>query len=110
MQTGKDIFTDGLFTKSRLGPEALTHKAIEDYLSKGRHMRSVYAVDLFTRQWRLLGAVLWRGAAWLFTLDKKMGAASAEEFRGFFQGEAGEIDSRRAHGRWDKPHPCRPCG
>jgi hypothetical protein len=56
----KNLTGNGLFTMSRLGPEELTHKAVEDYLSKGRHMQSVYVGELLNRLFRLLGAVLIR--------------------------------------------------
>lgn len=56
----KDLTGNGLFTMSRPGPEELTHKAVENYVSKGRHMQSVYMCHLLNRLFRLLGAVLTR--------------------------------------------------
>jgi hypothetical protein len=61
----KDATGTGLFTMSRLSPEELTHKAVEDYLSKGRHMQSAYVTELLNRLFRLLGAVLIRALGWV---------------------------------------------
>lgn len=110
MKTERDRFAAGLFTNSRQGPKVLTQKAIEDYLSKGRQMRSAYAVNLFVRLWRLLGAVFHRASAWRFAINKKMGAAPAEPFYGLSRGKTSGINFRRESGRWDKSQPCRPCG
>jgi hypothetical protein len=56
----KDSTGNGLFTMSRLGPEELTHKAVEGYLSKGRQMQSAYVAELLSRLLRLIGAGLIR--------------------------------------------------
>ncbi len=56
----KDSTGNGLFTISRLGPEELTHKMVEGYLSKGRHMQSAYVTELLSRLFRLIGAGLIR--------------------------------------------------
>ena len=56
----KELTGNGLFTMSRLGPEELTHKAVENLVSEGRRMQSVYVGGLFNRLSRLLGAVLIR--------------------------------------------------
>ena len=110
MNTERDSFAAGLFTNSRLGPRVLTQKALEDYLSKGRRMRSAYAVNFFIRLWRLLGAVFHRASAWRFAINQKRGAAPAEPFDGFSRGKTRGINFRREPGRWDKPQPCQPCG
>ena len=49
------------------GPGELTHKSVENYLSKGRHMQSVYVCGHLYRFFQRLGTLLilisrWRGA------------------------------------------------
>lgn len=61
MKTKREDFSaNGLFTMSRTGSRELSHKVVEDYLSKGRYLQSVYVADLFKRLRRLPGAVLIR--------------------------------------------------
>jgi hypothetical protein len=66
----KDIAGNVLFTTSRGGPETLTHKAVEDYLSKGRRMQSAYVWGLLRKPGSRLRATLIRSAGWFQTLKK----------------------------------------
>jgi hypothetical protein len=110
MKTERDSFAEGLFTSSRPGPVVLTQKAIEDYLSEGRRIRSDYAVNLFIRLWRLLKAVFHRASAWRFAINKNMGAAPAKPYHGFFRGKTSDIKFRHESCKWDKTQPFQPCG
>jgi hypothetical protein len=67
----KDIASNGLFTMSRVGPETLTHKAVEDYLAKGRRMQSEYVRELLSKIGLRLRATLVRSVGWLSALPEQ---------------------------------------
>jgi hypothetical protein len=81
MKTGQENISDNrLFTMSRLGPEELTHEAMEDYLAKGRRLHAAYVCDLLIRLWRSLGAGLVQTARWISSTINSTRAALAERF------------------------------
>jgi hypothetical protein len=104
----EDFSENGLFTMSRLGPEELTHEALEDYLAKGRRLHSAYACGLFVRLWRLLGAVIFEPARWISSTLNSRRAALAERIHGFFREQSGDVHSRGRQEKWDQTRSCRP--
>jgi hypothetical protein len=113
MKTRIEDFSDnGLFTMSRLGPEKLTHEALEDYLEKGRRLHAAYICGLFVRFWRWLGSLLFQTAGWIGSTLNSRRATLAECIHGFFPGKRRGAHHRRG-GKCEKrsgasSHPIAP--
>ena len=64
MKTKKKDEANGLFSRSHQGSGEITHKAVGNYLSKGRRMQSEYVCKLLYRLYRRAGTVLARISGW----------------------------------------------
>jgi hypothetical protein len=105
----KKLSDNGLFTMSRLGPEKLTHEALEDYLTKGRRLHSAYVCGLFVKLWQRLGAVLFQTTRWFSSILNSRSAMSAERIHGFMRGQSRGAHRMRGHGKVDRARYYRPC-
>lgn len=71
MKTKKKDDANGLFSRSLRGSGEITHKAVENYLSKGRRMQSEYVCKLLYRLYRRAGSVLARISGWSGAIPRR---------------------------------------